>query len=185
MHTRPTQAAGAWDNDVQIYSSLVFLPATKSCPDSARELLHGAHGRAFLSAIGASGRRCVGVDGDDRLAGKVGDRNLCVVTRGDVTGEASVALGVGGQSDQVGLRVRSGGHDGWARPSRPCVVREQQKMWYYCERVGCMISLWLAGREKGETRCCCARTRRRGEAGGLLESRARYCKSALISAKRL
>jgi len=62
------------DEDLQVYSGLVFLPGTQSRPDSAGEFLHGTHGRALLSAIGASSGRCVGVDGDDGLAGQVRDR---------------------------------------------------------------------------------------------------------------
>jgi hypothetical protein len=125
MHTPPQPSKSGCN--VQVYGSLILLTTAQSCPDPARKLLHGAHCRAFFPAIGTSGRRCICVDGNNRLARKVGNRKLCVVTRCDVTSKASVALGVGGQSDEVGLVVRSGGHDGWAGPSRPCVMREQQK----------------------------------------------------------
>jgi hypothetical protein len=50
-----------------------------------------------------------------------------VVTRGDVTRKTSVALGVSRKSDEVGLSVGSGGHVGWAWPSRPCEMRRPQK----------------------------------------------------------
>lgn len=100
--------------NVQVDSSLALLPGAQSCPDPARQLLHGAHGRAFLSAIGSSGGRCVCVDGYNGLAGEVRDGQLRVVARGDVTSEASIALAVSRESDQVGLGVRCRGHVGWA-----------------------------------------------------------------------